>query len=130
MKTLQEIKHERMAFEERSYADALELIQSKARKILIAHNDLDEFVMGMGSWLFTRKKDGADISTVYREDIPTFALPFCRMMDEFDDLEMKVTGESMRFTATGPVVYSWGACDLLDGAGVAGKYAVGSSAQK
>ena len=44
------------------------------------------------------------------------------MMDEFDDLELKVTGEPMRFTAQGPIVREWGVCDGLNGAAVAEKY--------
>lgn len=101
---------------------ALALIESKARKILSENPVLDEFVMAMGGWLFTRKYGRDDISTVYRERIPSYAMPFTRMMDEFDALELKVTGEPMRFTATGPVVREWGATDLMDGAAVAAKY--------
>ena len=120
--TLGQIKRERMRSEARLYAMALALIETRARKILVGHPSLDEFVMAMGGWLFTRKNSQDDISTVYRECIPGYAMPFTRMMDEFDDLELKVTGEPMRFTATGPVVQEWGGTDGLDGSGVARKY--------
>lgn len=120
--TLAQIKRERMQSEDRLYTMALDLIKNKARKILLDHPSLDEFVMAMGGWVFTRKGSRDEISTVYREYIPAYAMLFTRMMDDFDKLELKVTGEAMRFTATGPVVTSWGVTDGLDGAGVARKY--------
>jgi len=120
--TLAQIKRERMHSETRLYAMALALIENKARKILLAHAALDEFVMAMGGWVFTGKGHAGDISTVYREHIPAYAKSFTRMMDEFDELELKVTGEPMRFTATGPKVAMWGITDGLDGDAVARKY--------
>lgn len=48
-------------------------------------------------------------------------------MDEFSDMELKVTGEPMRFTATGPVVKMWGVTNGLDGAAVAQKYLSGEA---
>lgn len=120
--TLAEIKRERERTETRLYEMALSLIERQARKILVAHPSLDEFVMAMGGWLFTRRDIQDDISTVYREYIPAYAMPFTRMMDEFDRLELKVTGEPMRFTARGPIVREWGGTDGLNGVAVAVKY--------
>ena len=117
--TLAQIRSERMRTEERLYAMSADLIEAKARGILRSHPTLDEFVMGMGAWLFTRKDSADDISTVFRERIPAYARPFERMMDEFDRLELKITGEPMRFTAEGPVVREWGATDGMDGNTVA-----------
>ncbi len=62
------------------------------------------------------------LSPVYREYIPTYAMPFTRMMDEFDDMELKITGEPIRFTAQGPIVREWGGTDGLDGEAVAEEY--------
>lgn len=121
--TVARIKHEKERTDARLYRMALRLIETRARKILIAHPALDEFIMGMGAWMFTRKDSQDDISTVYREYIPRYAESFTRMMDTFDRLELKVTGEPMRFTARGPKVTDWGVCDDLDGKGVAAKYA-------
>lgn len=70
------------------YIIPLSLIERKARKLLDEHACLDEFVMGMGCWIFTRRGGRDDISTVYREDVPGYAVTFMRMMDEFDDLEL------------------------------------------
>ncbi len=121
--TVAAIKREKEQTENRLYHMASHLIESRARKILLAHPGLDEFIMSMGAWMFTRHGSMADISPVYREYIPGYAKSFTRMMDEFDDMELKVTGEPMRFTARGPKVTDWGATDGLDGAGVAKRYA-------
>jgi hypothetical protein len=127
MATLTQIKREKERTEIRLYEMALTLIETRARKILAAHSSLDEFVMGMGGWLFTKKDSEDSISDVYRERIPAYTKSFLEMMDEFNDIELKVTGEPMRFTATGPVVRMWGVCDGLDGAAVAQKYLAGEA---
>lgn len=123
--TVAAIKREKEQTENRLYRMASRLIETRARKILSAHPSLDEFIMGMGAWMFTRRDSQDDISTVYREYIPAYAESFTRMMDEFDDMELKVTGEPMRFTARGSKVTDWGGTDGLDGEGVAAKYARG-----
>jgi hypothetical protein len=120
--TLAAIKREKECTDARLYDMALTLIEKRARAILAAHKNLDEFVMGMGAWLFTKRDSEDDISPVYREYIPAYAIPFTRMMDEFDDLELKATGEAMRFTEKGPIVREWGGTDGLDGEAVAEKY--------
>lgn len=121
--TLSEIKREKERADARLYGAALKLIESRARKILAAHHNLDEFVMAMGGWLFTQRNGENKISDCDdRQYIPSYALPFARMMDAFDRLELKVTGEPMRFTARGPVVREWGATDGMDGKAVAAQY--------
>ena len=125
--TLAQIKREKERTDIRLYGMALTLIETRARKILAAHSNLDEFVMAMGGWLFTKKGSDDNISDVYREHIPSYARSFLEMMDEFNDIELKVTGEPMRFTATGPVVRMWGGTDGLDGTAVAQKYLAGEA---
>lgn len=120
IRTVADIKRAKERSEALLYDTALTLIENRARGILTAHENLDEFIMGMGAWFFTTHDDrhiGDHDST------PGYMLSFERMMDEFHRMELKVTGESMRFTANGPVVREWGATDLLDGVGVAKKYA-------
>lgn len=107
MNRLAQIKREKRLADERIYRMALSLIESKARVILIMHPILDEFVMGMGGWMFTKRNSDDSISTVFRDRIPAYAGSFTRMMDEFDDLDLKVTGEPMRFSAKGPIVREW-----------------------
>lgn len=120
--TVKAIKREKERTDARLYDAALALIEQRARNILTSHVNLDEFVMGMGGWLFTKRNSNDYISTVYREYIPAYVAAFTRMMDEFDDLELKVTGEPMRFTAQGRVVREWGNCAGLDGIGIADRY--------
>lgn len=122
LKSVNQIREEKEKMEESLYESALTLIEHKARKILASHPSLDEFVMCMGGWLFTRKNSNDDISDIDRSRVPSFARTFMEMMDEFHDMELKVTGEPMRFTAAGPVVRMWGATDGLNGEAVAEKY--------
>lgn len=123
MKTVRSIRKAKEEFEERLYLDALALIELRARKVLSLHNNLDEFVMAMGGWIFTRHGSDDNISDIELSYIPAYARSFAEMMREFEDMELKVTGEPMRFTAKGPIVRMWGVCDGLDGAGVADRYA-------
>lgn len=122
LQTLDQIKRERDRTESILYASAFVLIEKRARKILVAHSNLDEFVMAMGGWLFTRHGNDDSISDIELSHIPSYVRSFANMMNEFSDLELKVTGEPMRFTATGPVVRDWGVTNGLDGAAVAKKY--------
>jgi hypothetical protein len=121
--TVSQIKAKKERFDEEIYACALALVENRARKILRSHSNLDEFVMGMGGWLFSRHGSGDSISDIELSHIPAYVLSFKKMMDEFSDMDLRVTGEPMRFTADGPVVRMWGVCDGLDGVGVAAVYA-------
>lgn len=92
---------------------ALEIVVHKARKILTTHPYLDEFVMCMGTWFFTRKlgtKD--DLNMLVRKGKNDIA-EFCQYMHPVRDFisewdnAFKLTGTPIRFTATGPVVTNW-----------------------
>ena len=97
---------------------AAEYVEQEARKILVEYADLHEFIMAMGSWHFTWKKgvvdhngfevlgrnqdniilDG-DLECIDNSDLASF-------MAEWDDA-LKITGEAMRFTATGKLRRDW-----------------------
>ncbi len=80
---------------------ALAELERRARKILAAHPNLDEFIMGMGCAIFTTKED-ENLGTEER----AYMKPVERFLVRWDN-ELKLTGEPMRFTATGPVVTNW-----------------------
>lgn len=70
-----------------------------ARKILKANSDLEEFIMGMGTWFFSNK-DGDNVSTG----------PEFKELDDFIsewDETIRITGEPMRFTANGEIRRDW-----------------------
>jgi hypothetical protein len=76
-------------------------IERRARKILATHPNLDEFLMGMGTVFFSTK-DGQNISLYDRA--------YMKSLDDFIndwDHDLHITGEPMRFTATGPVTTKW-----------------------
>lgn len=79
---------------------AMQLIEQRARRILVTHPNLDEFIMGMGSWFFTRK--GGEIIV----DPLGYMKPISDIIDEWDAY-LKLTGEPMRFTAEGETVTDW-----------------------
>lgn len=80
---------------------ALKEVEKRARKILSSHPGLDEFVMGMGVAVLT-KKDG---EYVHREDAK-YTDSLYRFIDRWDEY-LKLTGEPMRFTATGAKHNRW-----------------------
>ena len=105
------------------YKEALIMVEEKAREILANDDNLDEFVMGMGSWCFWTK-EGLDLwiddetpdprydcggyqngqCTLSRDKIPAF----CAMMDQFEEaFDLRITGHPMRFTATGELRTDW-----------------------
>lgn len=79
---------------------ASEEVQRLARKILREHPNLHEFIMGMGSAFFTDKYRNVK-SSGYEYMAPLFDL-----IDEWDCV-LKITGEPMRFTASGEKVTMW-----------------------
>ena len=81
-------------------ATALRLLEQKARKILRRHQNLSEFIMSMGCWGFTGKN--GDIL----HDELHYMSPVVRLLKKWDEI-LKLTGEPMRFTATGPVIRNW-----------------------
>ena len=88
---------------------ALGEVQRLARKILAEHHCLDEFVMAMGMAIFTLKdKDVRDANLHLHER--AYFKPLEDLLNEWDEV-LKLTGEPMRFRATGPKITEWGATD-------------------
>ena len=77
---------------------ALDLIESRARNILKEHPNLHEFVMGMGCAFFT---DMEKCPTY-----PKYGNPVFEIITEFDNI-LHLTGNPMRFTATGDKLTNW-----------------------
>ncbi len=105
------------------YYKACELASAKveemARQILSEHKELDEFIMAMGSYFFTyksKKRKNEYLSgytqkmnsswNYYYEDSEPFLIPLNKFIDEWDNY-LKITGDGMRFTATGVKVTDW-----------------------
>lgn len=92
---------------------ALEEVERMARSILARHENLDEFVMCMGSWFFT-VREGSKMETGYiltsdwnvDETDFKYLKPFANFMGEWDEY-LKLTGNPMRFTATGKKITRW-----------------------
>ena len=83
-----------------------------ARKILKEHDNLDEFFLVMGSWFFSTKKKRAAYAggkpcsdTITDVDFKYLA-PIGNLISEWDEY-LKLTGEGIRFTATGKIVNDW-----------------------
>lgn len=83
-------------------------VEKMARAILKAHPHYDEFIMAMGSYSFTNKKgESIDTTTsVYRngnyscDHTYGYFAPLNEFISEWDSY-LKITGDAMRFTATG-----------------------------
>ena len=94
------------------YNKACELASLKveqiARQILVEHKELDEFIMAMGSYFFTykSKKRKDEHLSGYTEDSEPFLRPLNDFISEWDNY-LKITGDAMRFTATGVKVTDW-----------------------
>lgn len=101
------------------YYKACEMASSKveqmARTILRNHPHLDEFIMAMGSYSFTTKTGGnidpissrmnSSYNYVYY-DTHKYLKPLNDFIGEWDQY-LKITGEPMRFTATGKKITDW-----------------------
>lgn len=77
-------------------------VERMARQILLTHPNLNEFIMGMGLACFTDKADNS-LDTSDRR----YMKPLDDFISEWDEY-LKITGEPMRFTATGKKITSWG----------------------
>ena len=82
---------------------ALAEVERIARKILVEHPVLDEFIMGMGTWSFTSRRDKG-MSWTYPDK--TYMKPMDDFICEWDEY-LRLTGTPMRFTATGKVKTEW-----------------------
>ena len=90
-------------------------VERLARDILKKNKSLHEFVMGMGTWFFTYK-NGETISPYETRMNGSFEYytilsrrsfkPLADFMGEWNDI-LKLTGESMRFTATSKKITDW-----------------------
>ena len=93
-----------------------EVVEKMARQILIEHPELDEFIMAMGSYFFTYKDSKEHLNPTtqkmnssYRYEY-TDTEPFLKPMNDFIrewDGVLKITGDAMRFTATGDKITDW-----------------------
>ena len=86
-------------------------VEKKARAILRHHPNLDEFIMAMGGWVFTRKdKDNSGCSMVIHacmtDKVPKYMKGLQNFIDEWDGV-LRMTGYPMRFTAEGDIKKDW-----------------------
>lgn len=81
---------------------ALAEVEREARRILARHPMLDEFVMGMGIATFTVKGKEHSLGISERKYMRSLE-NFISDWDEY----LKLTGEPMRFTATGLKRTDW-----------------------
>jgi len=92
-------------------------VEQEARKILVEHPELNEFIMAMGFWYFTWKVGATDQNGIVREDYMSHVIldgdvkfiddsDLAEFMAEWDDI-LKITGEPMRFTAKGKLRKDW-----------------------
>jgi len=109
MRALEELDRKVLNDEIQSHLDkatklAVDNVEKMAREILAHNPELKEFIMAMGTWFFVDKHghhiDNADIKE-YPALEPLFSF-ICKW-----DNELKITGESMRFTAFGPKITDW-----------------------
>jgi hypothetical protein len=84
---------------------AINKIKYMARTILFKHNNLDEFVMGMGGWFFT-DKSSCIIHSSNSNICPKYMTGLRNFISKWDT-ELKLTGTLMRFTAKGKVITGW-----------------------
>ena len=80
---------------------ALAELERRAHKVLAAHPNLDEFVMAMGGAFFTTNDD-QNIGLEERR----YMRPVARFLGDWDDA-LGLTGQPIRFTATGPAKTAW-----------------------
>lgn len=95
---------------------ALKKVEQLARKILVEHEDMDQFVMANGDYFFTYKgsrqkwlpshvnKLDSDYK-YYKEDAEPFLITLNSFLDKWKVLEL--AGNPMRFTATGQRISDW-----------------------
>ncbi len=95
---------------------AADLVEKMARKILTNHNELDEFIMAMGSYFFTYKNGGAHLQPTVQKMNKSFnyyyedSEPYLKPLNDFIgawDKRLKMTGDAMRFTAKSEKITDW-----------------------
>ncbi len=79
-------------------------VEQLARQVLKENPQLDEFIMGFGMWHFTfKEKDGLISHGQHHLHLPLKRSTIIKLenfIGYYDDY-LKITGESMRFTAKG-----------------------------
>lgn len=90
---------------------AIAYIEEEARRVLRRYKTLDEFIMGMGSAFFTRKKPNEKCPIYGSCDgcvdcLPKYANELLDNIEELNEY-FKTKGYPMRLTATGPIVRDW-----------------------
>jgi hypothetical protein len=85
---------------------AITVIESKARNILKQHSNLNEFVMCMGTFFFTSKKQINFSTNNIIDPVFKYMEPFYEMVWELNE-RFNVTGCPMRFTVNGKVISNW-----------------------
>lgn len=87
---------------------ALEHVEYLARTILQQHKNLEEFVISMGVWYFTKKANNALGYEVVDSDSAKYLREsrLAYFLVDWDD-ELKILSQPMRFTAEGPVRTDW-----------------------
>jgi len=96
------VKSEIRKHYDRAHNLAFRATVKKARRILQQHSNLDEFIMGMGRWMFTEKGKPGHLSDGER----AYFHPLEIFLKQWDN-ELKITGCPVRFTAKGKAVYDW-----------------------
>jgi hypothetical protein len=82
--------------------NALLLVKQIAVDILKKENDLDEFIMCMGFWLFTYKKDNTD----YVDNSDSRVADMLNFINIYNS-ELEITGMSIRVKADGQARFDW-----------------------
>lgn len=95
---------------------ASDIVEKMARKILIEQPELDEFIMCMGDYFFTYKNSDAHLMPITQKMNKNFKYdyvdtePFLKhlndLLGKWDNV-LKITGDSMRFTAEGEKITNW-----------------------
>lgn len=103
---------------EENYNNAVDFVlievEKIARNILKKHSNLDYFIMATGTYFFVDKnKENIETYTeIYRnggysfDDSFSYFKPLNDLISEWDEC-LKLTGYSMKFTATGKIITDW-----------------------
>lgn len=82
---------------------AIQYVQEEARRMMQQHEELDEFIMRMGTWFF-RTVDGEIVGFEDRSYIEKCDLTkFIQDWDEY----LRITGYAVRLKKNGPAITNW-----------------------
>lgn len=94
------------AAESLAVRQALIKIENLARAIMVKHPAATEFVMGMGDAFFVMRKGNIEFFKPYYQACPKYMSPLFDFIKQYNT-RLKLTSESMRFTATGKKILVW-----------------------